>query len=358
MARGRKSSGGGCGTGLILICIVALIAQYWVAIAVVLVAFFVVWLIVQGIRSYNNNHPKIVTESTKKNSSTADSSSLGVASEFINGEIDRQIREFINKRNRLNDELYEIELQIKSNNRPWNRNKEHLINETKKLEKTKQSLESRINGERYIISETTTDSFINLMNAFSKIRGGRLEEKNGAPNFNSIFTEINPNVYDIFKFTVKPIAIAIKGRVFYITPHYVMEFNSHGKYINSYYPSVIDGKLVNGSYTKQIPHQTWLHTRVDGQPDRRYSYNPPRTYYTTEHYTIYDMLSITIVGNELKYESSFASYDKTDLMNKIHTYSRTVAPVVYDPVYHITRLLKLCTNNMAIDEVLKNVNEA
>lgn len=358
MARGRKSSSGGCGTGLILICIVALIAQYWAAIAVILGSIFVVWLIVQGVRAYNNNHPKIVTESTKKDSSISKNSTSGVGVEYVNVEFDRQIREFINKRNRLDDELYEVELQIKSNNRPWNRNKEHLIRETKQLEKTKQSLESRINGERYIVSETTTDAFANLMEAFSKIRAAMLAEKNGGPSFNSIFTEINPKVYDIFKFAVKPIAIVIKGRVFYITPHYVMEFNSHGKYINSYYPSVIDGKLVNGSYTKQIPHQTWLHTRVDGQPDRRYSYNPPRTYYTTEHYTIYDMLSITIVGNELKYDSTFASYDKSDLMNKVHTYSRTVAPVVYDPVYHITRLLKLCTDNAAIDAVLKNVNEA
>ncbi len=72
--------------------------------------------------------------------------------------------------------------------------------------------------------------------------------------------------------------------------------------------------------TKDIPHNTWLHTCRDGSPDLRYSYNPMHTYYTQQEYYIECSFDLDICGCKLKYEIS--SFDNCEALEKaINAYS-------------------------------------
>ena len=152
------------------------------------------------------------------------------------------------------------------------------------------------------------------------------------------------------KFEVEPIVVVIESTIFYLTPHYIIESSRKGSYINTYKASVFLAGLAHGSWTETIENHTWRYTRVDGMPDRRYSYNPMVTYNTYVEHPVNNMLGLILPGYELKYEINNQLRD--EVINCVRAYASTVVLDNYDPVHHVLRLLKACNPG---DNCIRNI---
>ena len=124
---------------------------------------------------------------------------------------------------------------------------------------------------------------------------------------------------------------------------WVMMTPGPGAYINTYNSHALKAGIVNGTYSERVRHVTWLHTNMNGMPERRYKNNPQRVYYTNVTHTVWNMLALGIAEFQLKYEIN--DNVKHSLINSIRSYSSMVHKRTYDSVFHLLRLLNVCDSN-------------
>ncbi len=355
---GKKSSGGGSCLGfLILIGLISYIAEkigeYVPYFLVIVGCGFAIWLIVKII---NNNSSKIrqMNNGSSSGSSRRQISSGNAGNNSIRTNIkveddnylyetDRQIRETINRFNETKKVIGSLNRSILKNNTPWNRNNPRNINTREALEEEKLKQNSRLSSSVFIFHEEATSSFVEMKEAMIRLDSAQYKTYDASPGLNTIFFDYQSvgGDMELIKFDIEPLVITLRDSLFCLSPHYIVEFNKKGKYMNTYKTAVFKAGLSNGTWTERVAHQTWLHTRVDGGPDRRYSYNPIRTYYTNYQHTVYNMLDMRLPGFEIKYEINDKLRD--DAIKAIRAYASTPVMDSYDPVHHVLRLLKVCS---------------
>lgn len=353
MARRKSSSsGGGClGTLIVLgliVWVVESVAAYLPYVAIIAGAVFLIWLIVKLINKNNAGNTTTRTVNNVQKGASSVTSNANTNRNYIPDsstillEIDRQINEVLNRRINTKKVINTLEKQISKHNTVFNKNNEKHISIRTELENEKKIQNNKLAASIFVFHESSTSEFERMKTALLKLDKAQYKTYDSSPALNSLFYDYHPVGADMsyIKFDVEPICISISDKIFCLTPHYIVEFSKKGKYITTYRPSTFVAGMANGSWTERVAHQTWLHTRVDGMPDRRYSYNPKQTYYTNVPHTVYNMLDLRIPGYEVKYEID--NMLKNEVIQAVRAYATTVVMDSYDPVHHIIRLLKMC----------------
>ena len=368
MARRKSSrSDGGClGVIIVLVVIAGLvksIVEYLPyvagAIDIVIGCIFLTWVIVKFInknkvenisgRTTSNSIQRPVNEVADSN--VANHNYVSDSSDIL-FEVDRQIKEVLNRRVNTENIINSLDKQIAKHNNPlWNKINGKHIPIRMELENEKKIQSNKLAASIFVFHESSTSSFERMKSALRRLDKAPYKTYDDSPALGSLIYDYQPIGADMnfIKFDIEPICISISSKVFCLTPHYIVEFTKKGKYVATYRTSTFVASTANGSWTERVAHQTWLHTRVDGMPDRRYRYNPIQTYYTNVPHTVYNMLDFRISGFEVKYEID--AILKNQVIQAVTSYAATVVMDSYDPVHHIIRLLKLCepTNSNIIN---------
>jgi len=352
MARRKSSSsGGGClGTLIVLgliVWAVETVAAYLPYVAIIIGCIFLIWLIVKLINK-NNAGSTSVRTSNNIQRSASNSTNTVVNRKYIPDsstilvEVDRQIQETLNRRVNTQNVIRSLDRQIAKHNTIWNKNNAKHISLRTELEEEKRRQNNKLAASVFVFHESSTSAFDRMKTALLRLDKAQYKTYDASPALNTLFYDYHPIGADMnyIKFDIEPICITISDKIFCLTPHYIVEFTKKGKYLTTYRTSTFVAGMANGSWTERVAHQTWLHTRVDGLPDRRYSYNPRQTYYTNVPHTVYNMLDLRIPGFEVKYEID--TILKNDVIQAVRAYAATVVSDSYDPVHHIIRLLKIC----------------
>ena len=362
MARRRRSSSGGGAIGGILILVVIgmfiSVLPYILGIAAIALGIWLlVWIIKKISESAGSNSVRTrvtnvsqqtiaaqnsITRSIPDNSSQTHVE--GVNDSLVCKEVRRQILEVFEKKHTYALQIAEYNKQFDKRNKFWNKNKPDNVAARAQLEEAKVTAESRFNSSLYTFNEDTTAAFDRLKQAFKALAGASAKKYDASPDFNGLLTSFH-NVGDIknIRFDVEPICMEYNGNLFYFTPHYIVHFKDNGSFVNVYRTSLLTASITQGSWQEQIPHTTWLHTRKDGQPDLRYSYNPRQTYYTTRTHTVPGMLGIGMLGLSVKYEVD--SRIRDEVIAAVRAYAATEVANSFDPIFHILRLLDTCNPN-------------
>lgn len=259
----------------------------------------------------------------------------------ISYEVDRQIKEILARRKSLHADITSVKRAIFKHSFFWMRNNVEHVNAKNVLSDRLRVLEEMYNASIYTFREPVTREFISLKSQFDFLKSSYTKIYDNTPSIRQIMVAYNP-IGDMknIRFSTEPLCFALGNNIFCVIPYYIVQFRSNGDYVTTYSSKAIRGGLANGSYNERIRHVTWAHTRVDGSPDRRYKNNPQRVYYTTTTHTVYNLLVIGIVNYQLNYEVDESI--KHNMLSAIKQYSALVPTKVYDPSYHLLRLLKLC----------------
>lgn len=354
MARG-KSSGGGClGTiifGVIIMAVIGAIAEALPYIAVCAVIALIIWAIVKISKAMSNKRHGISGQDNISITNTNVTTEAEADSDIC-VEVDRQIKAMLNRRGEINDKIKGLRKDISRNNRIWNKKKEECVANRELMEEELKFLENKYAIAIYSFNQKSTPAFSRLVTSINKLRVARFKTYDNSPQLSQLVVDYIPKGdMEYIKFATDPLCLRVAGMILCLTPYYVVKFSTSGKYICTFYPKYLKCSLANGSYTERIKHVTWAHTRQDGLPDRRYSNNPQRVYYTNVPRTVWNMLAIHAAGVVYKYEIDESL--KNEVMNAIRAYGNCILAKTYNQAFHVVRLIKACS--LPNDDMIKRV---
>ena len=361
MARRRKKDDGSCLGTIIMICLLAAfigwIGAYIPYILMIAGAVILIYIIARIIER-NNNSSSVVTRRSVAQSNTQTKANVpvstgdkGIVREFNVNEnafcknIDTRIRSVLTKREIIKDNIHDLEKEYRRNDHFWNKNDPLCLKAKSRLSDKLDKQRRKLNSTYFNFSEETTNTYFEMKKSLIDLKVSAVTPRNGSPAISKLFYDYNDSFGDMsaLKFDVEPFCILAGNNIFCITPHYILIFAKNGRYLNTCNASVITASGGNRHWVERIPHTRYLHQRVDGGPDLRYSHNPLQTYYTEVPHTDYDGLHICLPGYEVEYSASDTLMD--GVKDAINEYSHTTPQMTVDSVYQIVRLLKMCEPN-------------
>ncbi len=359
MARRSSSSGsGGCLSAIIILVIIGFIMQAWPYLLLIAGIILGIWLLVklfQGLNAQGNGTVKRVNTNVASRASAN-----AIVNNNYNGnadicyEIDRQIKETLVRRRELQKEIFRVKSKIIKHSAFWMKNNEKHIQARTEYTGKLNVLEGRFNAAVYAFREPVTQEFIRLKDSFNTLGRASTKTYDSTPDSERLSIPYNP-IGDMLhiKFSTEPLCISLGDNIFCVVPYYIVHFKKSGAYVSTYSCKAVKAGVTNGSYDERVKHVTWMYTRVDGLPDRRYKNNPKRVYYTTTTHTVWNMLSLGIVNYQLKYEVEESI--KNGLIAAIKAYSALLPIKSYDPIHHFVRLLKECDEDNSNIEKLESI---
>lgn len=137
----------------------------------------------------------------------------------------------------------------------------------------------------------------------------------------------------MFSYKYEPLVLSFNDCCYCFFSNVILVFDNKGTYINALDPTVLrlsveryvesvyksDENYQNSRNTDSDSHivtagetkQTWMHTRVNGYPDLRYSYNPKISHHTDE--VMYGRVSFYL-SEKISY--TFSSYQAIIALEK------------------------------------------
>ncbi len=162
-----------------------------------------------------------------------------------------------------------------------------------------------------------------------------------------------------FKFPDTPLIFNTTRFSYYVLPSVILKCHNN-EFVSAYSPASLEVSLEE--HTEQRYHYpkheaiaddtdiiqldakrySWLHTRMDGSPDLRYSYNPQTEYTVKEDHHKFAQLYITIAGEKNRFwVSSFTKAEQ--FKNAAEKYAAT--PATCDFARDLVLLLDKCDDN-------------
>lgn len=340
--RGSSSNGGGCLSVIVAIVVIGLAIQILPYALIIGACGFGIWLLVKLFQKINEG----TNGQTVRSSNTQQSSIVYPAyphENYIEYEVDRQIKDMLAGRLKFGRRALWLKFKLIHYKLPWNKSEEQK-KRRKALEDEISVTEGRYYASTYRFAAPATNEFAILKNVLRELSQAEATVYDNSPALRSIFIPFKA-IGDMkyLSFSEEPICVKIRNDIFCIAPCYIVRFKSSGAYVTTYNCEALKGGLENGGYNERIRHVTYLHTKMDGTPDRRYKHNPQQVYYTSLPRTVYDMLHFEIAEYHMKYSINGALRDRVN--SAIRAYSEILPTKSFDPVYHLVRLMNICDDS-------------
>ena len=252
---------------------------------------------------------------------------------YINTEINRTVKEFKESISCLISECWKIDDEINSilsyESDP-DSTLAYLTEKSDKLQKLKEQSDFfrlQINQKRIVLLDKDKNALSFLSNAFFRLKESKKCFNNGTTNvyINDLICNDKPYELNMFIYEYPPLILSINDYYYCCFSNVILEFSKNGVYLDALDPSILrlsvtrhietvykcndyqNGKNTESdSYISNVGEttQTWLHTRVNGLPDLRYSYNPRVSRRTDE--VMYGKVSFYL-SEKISY--TFSSYE-------------------------------------------------
>lgn len=192
-------------------------------------------------------------------------------------------------------------------------------------------------------------------------------------NIKDFITSRKPYELMLFKFDNEPIILLFESFYFCLFSNVILVFDSKGVFSTAIDPSALNivikrettlvtvrnGNAETNQYVAEdskcisqgITRSTWLHTRVNGSPDLRYSYNP-RLEYRTDTYE-YAVIKFVIVDKSISF--SVSSNVVSDSFETITPQYTRKCNNRHNPIPELLQLMKLLSGdeNAQIESIVK-----
>lgn len=240
----------------------------------------------------------------------------------------------------------------------------HLSEKIDEIDETIVIKRQKLTSMKFHITDEITTEFTALISAFSKWKNSDNLQGSISKSFLNLNAPKDSKDLKYLTYNITPILMIFDDYKVYFFPNSIWVFNNECEFIGVYKSQIIsssfaleekryletkvfsDTKIV----TKQIPHNTWLHTCKDGSPDLRYSNNPVQTYYTEEKYYLVCTHTITICGKNYIFQIS--SYDNCISLDKaIKAYNQSFTEETLTYITDLLCLIKKCSSSDVVSQI-------
>lgn len=242
-----------------------------------------------------------------------------------------------------------------------------------------ESLKAERRKQVVVLSEEDDTSIKKLRGALVKLRNSKKKKNVSGISMDEFFGASKPQELEYFSVKCQPIILQMPPYTFCLYPSVILAFDINGIFVSALNPEELHIKVEHipynisvqdGSYSSDIIDSdskcirvgdtltTWQHTKVNGGPDLRYSYNP-RIEYRVDQME-YGQVKFALAGIEATYAVS--SHAAIEALEEAASKYCIAAERVQNPVPALLGLVNAIVTNkdtaLALQDNYSNIQES